>query len=137
MIADEAVVAGPVVVDASVAVAALLTNGQARAVVVEADLHAPHLIDSEVVSAVRRRTAAGQLDVSAARLAVSTWSAAGIRRHPVTAILDRIWRLRDNLSAYDATYAALAEALECPLVTLDRRLVRSPGVPCEVQVLAS
>lgn len=49
--------------------------------------------------------------------------------------LPRIWQLRDNLSAYDATYVALAEALRCPLLTSDVRLASAPGIRCEVQVL--
>jgi predicted nucleic acid-binding protein len=53
-------------------------------------------------------------------------------RYPVFSLLDRVWELRDNLSAYDASYVALAEALNCNLVTADRRLSRAPMIRCAV-----
>lgn len=54
-------------------------------------------------------------------------------RHPHTALLSRVWSLRHNLSAYDALYIALAESLEAPLVTLDRRLAKAPGHDARVE----
>ena len=60
---------------------------------------------------------------------------AGLVRHPVHALLPRIWALRDDISAYDAAYVALAEALGCALLTADSRLARAPGVTCPVTVV--
>ncbi len=56
-------------------------------------------------------------------------------RHPTISLLERIWQLRDNLSAYDASYVALAEALGCSLLTADRRLSMAPGIECAVTVV--
>ncbi len=58
-----------------------------------------------------------------------------VTRHYVFSMFDRIWELRDNLSAYDAAYVALAEIIECPLVTADARLSRAPGLRCAITVL--
>ena len=58
-----------------------------------------------------------------------------VTRHNVFAMFDRIWELRDNVTAYDAAYVALAEAIECPLVTADTRLSRAPGLRCAVTIL--
>ena len=59
-----------------------------------------------------------------------------IRRLPHAPLLPRIWALRDNLTAYDAAYVALAEAIGAPLLTADRKLARAPGIDCEVELLA-
>ena len=56
----------------------------------------------------------------------------GLTRYPAYGLTDRIWELRDNLTAYEATYAAVAEALDCPLLTTDGRLARAPGIRCSV-----
>ena len=61
----------------------------------------------------------------------------GVDRMGAVGLLGRIWELRDNLTAYDATYVALAEAIEAPLVTMDRRLARAPGPRCTVTVVRS
>jgi len=58
-----------------------------------------------------------------------------ITRHSTFPMLDRVWELRDNLTAYDAAYVALAEAFDCPLVTADARISRAPGLRCSVTVL--
>lgn len=122
-------------VDASAAVSALTGDGPARAILGEHRLHAPHVVDVEVAQALRRRVAAGDVAAGDGANALATWARLGVTRHPVTGLLGRIWELRDNLSAYDAAYAALAEALEIPLVTADGRLGRAPGVRCAVTVV--
>jgi len=91
-------------------------------------LHVPHLIDSEVADGLRRRVAAQQLSAGAAWDALATLQRLGMTRLPVFAPLDRVWELRENLSAYDASYVALAEALDCSLLTADARLGRASGV---------
>lgn len=124
-----------IVVDASAALSALLNDGPARAALSTEPLHVPHLVDSEVASGLRRRTLAGQLDASAARDALSTWQRLGMTRYPVVGLLDRVWELRANVSAYDATYVALAEQLRCALLTADHRLARAPGIICPVTTI--
>lgn len=78
--------------------------------------------------------AAGEAGPRRARAALETLAQIPLRRHPVTALLPRIWHHRHNLTAYDAGYVALAEALDCPLVTFDARLARAPGVSIPVLV---
>jgi predicted nucleic acid-binding protein len=126
-----------IVLDASAALSALLTAGAARSAIAEEQLHAPHLIDSEVANVLRRRVATGALGTEEGRVILSTWQALGIIRYPAVAMLTRIWELRENLSAYDATYVALAEALDCPLVTADKRLSRAAGIRCPVTTVPS
>ena len=124
-----------IVVDASAAVAALLNAGPARRVLATEQLHAPHLIDSEVANALRRETVAARLDADGAWVALDAWRRLGMTRYPAHSLLDRIWELRDNLSAYDATYVALAELLDCSLLTADSRLGRAPGTGCPITVV--
>lgn len=124
-----------IVVDASAGLAALLNAGPARRALASEQLHAPHLIDSEVANALRRETAARRLEADAAWSALDAWRRLGMTRYPAHSLLDRIWDLRDNLSAYDATYVALAELLDCSLLTADSRLARAPGTGCPITVL--
>jgi predicted nucleic acid-binding protein len=124
-----------IVVDASAAVAGVLNDGVARRTLAVERLHAPHLVDSEVASALRRRVGARQLEAAAGWSALDAWRRLGLTRYPVFGLLDRVWELRDNLSAYDASYVALAEQLDCPLLTADSRLSRAPGVRCTITVV--
>jgi len=124
-----------IVVDASAAVSAVLNAGPARRALASEQLHAPHLIDSEVANGLRRRVAAQQLSAPDGWSALNTWRRLGMTRYPVFAFLDRVWELRDNVSAYDASYVALAELLNCNLLTLDARLSRAPGIRCPITVL--
>lgn len=98
-------------------------------------MHAPHLIDVEVVHALRGLMLRGDLDESRAATLVMGWRRFGVRRAPIEPLLGRIWELRHNLSAYDASYVALAESLRCPLVTADHRLAAAPGLQCRVEVV--
>ena len=121
-----------IVVDASAALSAILNAGQARDALGAEQLHVPHLIDSEVASGVRRRVIAAQLSAAAGWTALDTWRRLGMTRYPAYVMLDRVWELRDNLSSYDATYVALAELLNCSLLTADNRLGRARGVRCPI-----
>lgn len=124
-----------IVVDASAALSALLNAGSARRAIGDQQLHAPHLIDSEVASALRRRIRAQRLNADAGWSILDTWRRLGMTRYPGVFLLDRIWELRENLSVYDASYVALAERLGCDLLTADARLSRAPGIRCSVTVV--
>ena len=124
-----------IVVDASAALSALLNAGPARSALASERLHAPHLVDSEIVHALRRRVMARQLLAEAAWTALDSWRRLGMTRYAVFSLLDRVWELRENVSAYDASYVALAELLDCPLLTADDRLSRAPGVRCAITVV--
>lgn len=124
-----------IVIDASAALSGLLTAGRARELLADEQLHAPHLIDSEVAQMLRRQVAAHLIPAAAGGRALAAWQGMGLIRYGIHGLLGRIWALRDNLSAYDAGYVALAEALECPLVTADARMSRAPGIRCAVTVI--
>jgi predicted nucleic acid-binding protein len=124
-----------IVADASVVVAALLHNGPARRVLATGTVHAPHLLDVEVMSVFKHLNSAGTLTEVDIESCLSAFQAMGIRRSGHRPLPARIWLLRHNLSAYDATYVSLAEALGCPLLTADRRLAAAPGLECPIQLL--
>ena len=100
------------------------------------DQRAPGLIDLEVVSMIRRWLANGQIGVSQADQAIVDLAVHPIERYPHVALLPRVWELQHNLTPYDATYVALAEALGAPLLTANGRLARAPGVQCAIVLLA-
>lgn len=124
-----------IVLDASAAVLGLLNDGEARALLRDEAVVCPHLVDSEVAHALRAQVRRGAVGAEEAARAVAVWSRLGIERIGVGGLLHRIWDLRDDLSAYDATYIAVAEACGAPLVTADGRLARSPGIRCAVVVV--
>jgi predicted nucleic acid-binding protein len=124
-----------IVVDASAALSALLNDGPARQALAREQLHAPHLLDAEVANGLRRHVASGQLTAEQGLAAVRTLGRLAITRYPVVALLERIWHVRANFSAYDASYVALAEALGCPVLTADARIARAPGLRCVVVVV--
>jgi len=124
-----------IVADASAVVAALLRKGPARQVLATAVIHAPHLLDVEVLSVFRRLSRAGTLAEGEVERCLAAFQALGIRRSGHRPLLAGILRLRHSLSAYDATYVSLAEALGCPLLTADRRLAAAPGPGCPIQLV--
>lgn len=124
-----------IVLDASAAVQALLNDGQARLLVAAESLHAPHLVDAEVLSALRRLVSAGTLTADDGARCVNTWSRIGLIHYAAGPLLERIWELRQTIAAYDAMYVALAEQLGCALVTADARLSGAPGLRCAVTVV--
>ena len=123
------------VADASAVVAALLNAKARSALGGDLQVHAPHLMDCEVASALRSRVRRGKLDSRAGWDLLEHYRRLGITRHSTFPMFDRIWELRNNLSVYDAAYVALAETLDCTLLTGDARITRAPGVRCPVTVL--
>ena len=119
-----------IVLDSSAAVEWLLGLPHAAAVgerVVSADsLHAPALLDVEVAQVIRRYTGAGEIGAQAAERALGALAELDLNRYTHELLLPLIWRLRHNATAYDATFLALAAALDAPLLTLDARLARTP-----------
>jgi predicted nucleic acid-binding protein len=128
-----------IVVDASVLVVALASDGadggRHRDRLKDEGLAAPHLIDVEVVAAWRRLAGAGRLDEQRLALARADLRALPIERVPHGPLLERVWELRGNLTPYDATYVALAEMLDAPLVTADAKLAGAPGPRCAIEVI--
>ena len=127
------------VVDASVLAVALADDGTdgdaARGRLRGEDLVAPELLDLEVLSVLRGQKVAGELDARRAELALNDLSAMPIKRAPHLSLLRRCWELRDNLTTYDASYVALAEALDVLLLTGDRRIARAAGPRCRIELL--
>jgi predicted nucleic acid-binding protein len=121
-----------IVLDASAVLELLLSTHAGRSVATRIEdpaisLHAPCLLDVEVMQALRRYVRERELTPKDALAAIEDLRALDIERHAHEPLLDRVWRLRDNLTAYDAVYVALAEALETTLLTCDARLARAPG----------
>lgn len=129
-----------IVVDASVIATALADDGSDGDAVrdhllSDVSMHTPELLDLEVLSVLRRRRRAGQLDDRRAALAMQDLQALALVRYPHLPFVERIWELRHNMTPYDAAYVALAETLSCRLVTGDRRLSRTSGIRCDVEAL--
>jgi predicted nucleic acid-binding protein len=127
------------VVDASIVLRLLLhtgaSAGSTSAAVGGHDLHAPHLLDVEIASALRRLVASRAMTAPRAVAALGDLASLGLDRYPHLPLMPRIWALRANLGAYDAAYAALAETLDCPLLTSDRGLATASGPRCARQHL--
>lgn len=123
------------VIDASVVVE-LLANDLDPDLLGNEELIAPHLIDSEVTNVLRRLVAHGVLSEEQGALAFDGFTRLILTRFPADWLRPRMWALRHNLSAYDATYVALAEMTNAKaLLTTDARLARAPGIQCHVEVL--
>ena len=127
------------VVDASVLAVALLDDGQdgdlLRTRLHGEDLAAPSLVDLEVVSVWRGLARADQLEPRRVAFALDDLRALPIQRVDHRALVLRCWELRENLTVYDASYVALAEALHATLLTGDRRIARAPGPACPIEVV--
>lgn len=121
-----------VVVDASAVLELLLWTPRAerlaeRLLDPEVSLHAPHLLDLEVAQVIRRYSLAAELPEGRAGEALDDFRDLRIHRHSHESLLSRVWELRHNLTAYDAAYIALAEALGARLLTRDARLASASG----------
>lgn len=129
-----------IVLDASAALEVLLRTKaaatvEARIFAESESLHAPHLLDIEVAQVLRRYALSGVASPERCRAALDDLADLPLTRYPHDVLLPRVWELRDNLTAYDATYVALAEALDAPLLTRDRRLSKAPGNHALIQLV--
>jgi predicted nucleic acid-binding protein len=126
------------VVDTSAIVAALVGRPRNQRLVdrlaADGDLHAPHLLDVELLHSLRRLVRTGRLSEDRAADARADFADLVVVRYVQVPLADRVWELRHNLTAYDATFVALAELLDAPLVTGDARLARTPGHHATVEL---
>jgi predicted nucleic acid-binding protein len=129
------------VVDTSAVLDALVSREPAPQLVErladDGDLHAPHLIDVELLHALRRLAATGAIADDRAADARGDFADLALVRYPHDPLSDRIWELRHNLTAYDSAFVALAEALDTPLVTCDARLASAPGHGATVELFGA
>jgi predicted nucleic acid-binding protein len=129
-----------IVLDASAAVAFLLGLPGAdevgeRLAADGPSVHAPHMLSVEVAQVVRRLDAASALDAERGVQALVDLADLDVTHHPHEPLLPLIWERRRNLTAYDAVYVALAEALDAPLLTLDRRVADAPGHRARIDLI--
>jgi len=129
-----------IVVDASAIVELLLNTPLGRIVSrriqsAETVLHAPHLLDLEVTQVLRRFAATGVIDDARALASLHALRDLDLERHSHEPLLDRIWALRSNLTAYDAAYVALAEALDTPVLTCDGKLAASHRLAARIELV--
>jgi predicted nucleic acid-binding protein len=129
-----------IILDASAVVAVLVGAGQGaerireRMETPDESLHVPHVMDLEVLQALRRHILPGILSPERSSEALEDLKNLTFVRYPHAPLAERIWDLRENLTAYDAAYVALSEALDAPLVTMDAKLARAPGIRAAVEV---
>lgn len=129
-----------IVVDASALLEFLLLTPvgarvEARLFRDEDEFHVPHLADVEVIQGLRRLARTGEVSAARAAEAIADLADLDLHRHPHLDQLTRAWKLRENLTAYDAMYVALAEALGAPIVTCDTKLARAPGHRVRIEVI--
>jgi predicted nucleic acid-binding protein len=129
-----------IVIDASALLEVLLNTSASGRVTARifADndtLHVPHLLDLEVAQVLRRYTISGQMTAERSEQALEDLVDLPLNRYPHDVFLFRIWALRRNLTAYDAAYVALAEALNAPLITRDAALARASGHRARIEVI--
>ena len=127
------------VLDASAAVELLLNSIRGKRLTerlrAAQEIHAPHVIDLEIVHTLRRLVLHEALEAGRAALALDSWRRLDVERHRHDHLLERIWSWRGNLTACDAAYVVLAEIRQVPLVTTDRRLAAAAGISVPVEIL--
>jgi len=131
-----------IVIDASVLANALADDGvdgdAARtAIRSDPDLAAPDLVDVETVAVLRKQWLTKKLTARRFRISIADLTDFAIVRYPTLPFMARAYELRSNVSSYDAAYVALAETLDCPLLTADRRLANASGPRCEIRVVSN
>lgn len=124
------------VVDASAVYAGLVDaepeGAWVRSLFADHDVAAPTIMRYEVASALRKNLRSGRLTTAISTAAVHDLRFMRLTETPIDLVVERAWELRDNFSVYDAAYVALAELLNIPLATLDKRLANGPGMRCDV-----
>jgi predicted nucleic acid-binding protein len=129
------------VVDTSAVLEALASRDPAPGLVErlagDGDLHGPHLIDTEVLHALRRMRISNEISDERASDARGDFAELALVRYAHQPLNDRVWELRHNLTAYDATFVALAEVLAAPLITCDARLASAPGHEARVELFST
>jgi predicted nucleic acid-binding protein len=126
-----------IVVDASAIIHALEATRPNQDLIrrmIGPSLHAPYLLDAEFLHGIRGLLQGRKIGLDRANDARREFYLMHILRYPLGRIAERIWSLRDNLTAYDASYIALAEALDCPLVTTDDKLAKASGHFATIEV---
>ena len=129
-----------IVVDASAVLELLLRTEkgikvQERVLDSAESLHAPHLIDIEVTQTLRRLVILKEITAARGKQALEDHLAVNIKRAEHKGLLERVWSLRDSITAYDAAYAVLAEILDSPLITCDAKLARSHGHKARIELI--
>lgn len=128
------------VVDASVIVAALVDTGPdgqwAESLIAAGALYAPAMLGVEATSALRRLELARRITAAQANAAQADLQRLTIELLPFEPFADRVWQLRPQVTSYDAWYVAVAEALDLPMATLDRRLAKAAAAACEFRLPA-
>jgi predicted nucleic acid-binding protein len=129
-----------IVVDASAVIELLLRTPAAKSVETHLfasgrTLHAPYLLDIEVAQVIRKYAAKGEIGDERARAALDDLSNLRMQRYPHDFLLPRVWELRNNMTAYDAVYVALAEVLSAALLTRDKRLANASGHEARVELI--
>ena len=129
-----------IVVDASALLEFLLQTSlgarvEARLFRDDDELHAPHLLDVEILQGLRRLVRTGEVSSGRADEAIADLTDLDLHRHAHLELLDRAWTLRANITAYDGMYVALAEAIEAPVVTCDSPLAKAPGLRARIEVI--
>lgn len=130
-----------IVVDASALLEFLLqtqlgTRIEARLFRGEDELHSPHLVDVEVTQGLRRLVRTGEVSADRAAEAIADLADLDLHRHAHLDLLTRAWKLRENITSYDAMYIALAEALDAPFITCDAPLAKAPGHRATIELIA-
>jgi predicted nucleic acid-binding protein len=129
-----------IVVDASAVIEFLLQTPlgirvEARLLRDEGEFHAPHLVDVEVAQGLRRLVRTGDVSPARAKETIEDLVDFDLHRHSHTDLLQRAWTLRNKMTAYDAMYVSLAEALGAPLVTCDGSLATAPGHAARIETI--
>ncbi len=130
-----------IVVDASALLEFLLqtplgTRVEARLFRGEDEFHSPHLVDVEVTQGLRRLVRTGEVSADRAAEAIADLAGLDLHRHAHLDLLTRAWKLRKNITSYDAMYVALAEALDAPFITCDAPLAKTPGHRATIELIA-